>query len=1241
MGNNLHRIEKDLRSIAKRYKSVKYSIGLAILFLMLGVSAFSEEVNTKTQVAQIATREELRTSVGDVQTKLNVLRDNNKKEIKNLNLELVQLMEQGTQVVKSPWASWQFGVNYFHEKQNGEYKGRGDKPKKYVYNAEYQRGDWKTINASDGEDAQRPQGPPLLVGQPGGIGSSSSLTGQTVTKSTKIYSSVNGKNTYGLVDLRYVKEKPTDVEIFAKVNPKKVEKAPVDLPINIPAPPPMQLLDIKPKVNVPEGAPKITPPEIGKIVIEALSINAPTAPKAPTINVNVTKPAAPKAPTINVKVDAPEVTAMSITPPGEVKVVPPSVVPPTPVAFSVAPTIDSSNRKIGTSNQTGINGVFTAGQTYDVDTVTDTTRNFFTLNAITGDAITGNVTLPNSTINVKIADARALVIDEPKNGSNFKMAGTINLYRSKNMGIDLQGSASTQNILAKITNTGSIVGHDKDENGVENKNQIAFGFSNVDSSYNNTMTHIINEGIISLNAPQSAGMQLKPEDPHDWQPDWHHLKEDNGKYYVKIDATAIPSGTSGKGRVLMKADNQKDINIASTGSFGIITVFNPGISALDTVKMKNLSDKQKVEANLKAQRNLAGTTILPGGEIGRSASADSKWTSGVYNSGNINIEGTNSVGVGILHEIQEVKVGGKINIGTATAAIGSGSRALVENAVGIYAAVPTRPLLKGETGSHGGKAAKDIGTKTVEFGPFGDTGDTTKITPGSGTITIGENATKSIGLLVSDSEEELNPGADGKARTLKRSGSITANTGANIIVNGDSNYGFVVKSESYKSEFKTFDVLTVTKGDTENFGRGINKGTIAVNGTNSIAFALLKGGDSSNEGGNLIVKPLATAGAQGSTAFYGEQGKFTNSGDITVNTPNNTGNRAVLLKGVNSDSTKPIEFTNTASISVQGKGNIGVYAEGNAKFNHNENGTPATNKISVGDGSIGVYVKKSPAGTPKLNIAAPVELVATTGDRTTIGFYSDGEAEIKFKDGFKLEVGDNSIGLFSQDTSKFASTFDVSDLTTTTEIKLGQKSALSYFNDGKNGNVGSVLTKDKFKIEMGAGSTLAYAENGSKVTLDQGTIDTTVANRFSSVSPTGTSLLLATGEGSKVAIGTGVNVTTTTQIGLIATAKAIAENLGVYTQKLDGSVGIYANKSTATNSGDMTMENKASAAIFGENNSGLTNTKNITIKAEKSAGILANDSNATNSGATSKIVVEGTQSAGISIQTTLDKASAA
>ena len=35
--NNLYMVEKNLRSIAKRYKSVKYSLGLAILFFNDGI----------------------------------------------------------------------------------------------------------------------------------------------------------------------------------------------------------------------------------------------------------------------------------------------------------------------------------------------------------------------------------------------------------------------------------------------------------------------------------------------------------------------------------------------------------------------------------------------------------------------------------------------------------------------------------------------------------------------------------------------------------------------------------------------------------------------------------------------------------------------------------------------------------------------------------------------------------------------------------------------------------------------------------------------------------------------------------------------------------------------------------------------------------------------------------------------------------------------------------------------------
>lgn len=112
MGNNLYKVEKDLHSIAKRYKSVKYSLGLAILFLMLGVSAFSDEVNTEqmkavpTREEIVSSRENLRNSVGGLQTKIDDARLENEKALKGLRLELIQLMEQGNQVVKSPWSSW-------------------------------------------------------------------------------------------------------------------------------------------------------------------------------------------------------------------------------------------------------------------------------------------------------------------------------------------------------------------------------------------------------------------------------------------------------------------------------------------------------------------------------------------------------------------------------------------------------------------------------------------------------------------------------------------------------------------------------------------------------------------------------------------------------------------------------------------------------------------------------------------------------------------------------------------------------------------------------------------------------------------------------------------------------------------------------------------------------------------------------------------------------------------------------
>ena len=112
MNEHLRQTEQYLRSLSKKYKSIKFSIGMIILFLMMGVGAFSEEVSG-TQTDGTLTREEITTSkknlknsVGSLQSKINAAREENKKGLAGLRLELIQLMEQGDHVVKSPWSSW-------------------------------------------------------------------------------------------------------------------------------------------------------------------------------------------------------------------------------------------------------------------------------------------------------------------------------------------------------------------------------------------------------------------------------------------------------------------------------------------------------------------------------------------------------------------------------------------------------------------------------------------------------------------------------------------------------------------------------------------------------------------------------------------------------------------------------------------------------------------------------------------------------------------------------------------------------------------------------------------------------------------------------------------------------------------------------------------------------------------------------------------------------------------------------
>ena len=209
--NNLYMVEKNLRSIAKRYKGVKYSLGLAILFLMMGLSAFSQDVMSTEEIA--ASKENLVSSVETLQHKVEVARKENQKAIDGLRLELIQLMEQGDQVVKSPWASWQFGANYMYNDWRGTYKGRGDKAEKYPYEGVLTR----ESGANEFNRYVAENSPMYSYLSKGNDprSASSSLRGKT--------------NGYGLASNTTIPENPVSFTVTASIKPRIVTKGAINV----------------------------------------------------------------------------------------------------------------------------------------------------------------------------------------------------------------------------------------------------------------------------------------------------------------------------------------------------------------------------------------------------------------------------------------------------------------------------------------------------------------------------------------------------------------------------------------------------------------------------------------------------------------------------------------------------------------------------------------------------------------------------------------------------------------------------------------------------------------------------------------------------------------------------------------------------------------------------------------------------------------------------------------------------
>ena len=247
MTNNLRKAKKDLCAFAKKCKDFKYTDSALITFLITGAvnisnNLFSAETNKNIDNQKQA----IHTSIKDIHQEVQKTREENNKLLKKTNLELIQLMEQGDHVVKSPWSSWQYGINGFYNNWGGTYKGRGDKSEKYPYEGIFER-DSNKFNRYVSPISRNYQ----------------SLLGLSVNPRSASTNNRTGlKTSYGIESSIKVEEPIISLELSAGIKPRMIDKQPLNItlgPVNAPNAP---VLSISAPTPIAAAPPTIVPPTV-------------------------------------------------------------------------------------------------------------------------------------------------------------------------------------------------------------------------------------------------------------------------------------------------------------------------------------------------------------------------------------------------------------------------------------------------------------------------------------------------------------------------------------------------------------------------------------------------------------------------------------------------------------------------------------------------------------------------------------------------------------------------------------------------------------------------------------------------------------------------------------------------------------------------------------------------------------------------------------------------------------------
>ena len=1232
--NNLYMVEKNLRSIAKRYKGVKYSLGLAILFLMMGLSAFSQDVMSTEEIA--ASKENLVASLETLQNKVEAARKENQKAIDGLRLELVQLMEQGDQVVKSPWASWQFGANYMYNDWRGTYKGRGDKAEKYPYEGVFTRSEnsYERYISPDSKNY--------------------SLLEKSSNPQSASTNRRGGLKSYGLAGTKTVKEPIVAFEVSAGINPR-VFNAPTVTPLNATQP------------NLPEAInfipPTITTPSPNPSAINIVTVNLVDYSNGwgnvlLGVNANVgdgthTLSTAPTGKQNAISEYVSESNYSSTT--GAIM----NIDVTGRRAVTLDPTSGSSGNLVFTNNGV-INLISTNTGGIEVQTHGNSTK-------VTG--INGTT----GTINGKANNQIAMVFTDENTSSGIytlQNDGTIIMNGNGSMGYGLKIDTGWVG-HALNSNTGTITMKGNNSYG------IGIGTNSVNIGAGSSAK---NDGTINITGENSGGIAV--------QKDMTGGIENTGKInisgknsfgiYSEIARALNNDGeiniTAGDSNIGLRSGNtaatlinKNEINISSAGKENIGLYASLGKVENDTAGKVTITAGENIgimSAGTGTANNKGTITVTADGATGAIATGGT-----VNNTGAITVTGTaSSNGRGTAGIIASGGTFTATGNGTITANVKG------KNSVGIYAKNGTATVLQNNTDTADGAVNYAVdtngtinlnGTGTANTGAsallfYNDGGKINVNSPLTANISGGSNtpATRGTAFLYTGSGYSSFKDTDISKWAKDKFGNGTTTTLNNLTLNmAPGSRLFIASDVSMNLSNTTGSTLSSALGATIN---GSDYKTFmlynsllqldqSINLDNANdAYNQLELSNSSidNNNSNTITGTQAgqTAIAQENLLANRAAVTLNNNGAINLSGANSTGMYA-KFGVINNNATGTITLgdtstglygtadsilTNTGNITM-GNNSTAMYSEGSTT----QGVTNAGTITSTGTSSVGVLFK------PDATLAAGTTLgntgTITLGD-SSVGLYGSNTAtNYTTSNSGTITVGNNGIAMFGY----------ASDVTGGT-ITVGDKGVGVYSQSGNvnltGGNIVTGANEAVGVYTVGSGQTIN--NSGTTFTLGDSSVAITNAGSGNTINSTVGSANLGTGNiyiYSSDSTGTVTNSTnlTSTNGGNygIYSAGTVTNtgNMNFGTGK--GNVGIYSIRGgNATNSGTITvgasdpssnLYSIGMAAGYGTTDTGnITNNGTINVNGEYSLGMYASGtgSTATNN---SNIILNANNTTGI------------